>query len=91
VLERSWQVLKPGGILVTVAGRISEEDAKARGKRGKSAGRAPASNLAHIAELITAGKLTPAIQATFPLQQAAAAQQLCETGHGRGRIILQMN
>ena len=91
VLERSWQVLKPGGILVTVAARISEEDAKARGKRGKSAGRAPASNLAQVAELITAGKLTPAIQATFPLQQAAAAQQLCETGHGRGRIILQMN
>jgi NADPH:quinone reductase-like Zn-dependent oxidoreductase len=90
VLARSWQVLKPGGILVTIAGRISEDEAKAKGKRGRGAGRAPASSLAQIAELITAGKLTPAIQATFPLSEAVAAQQLCETGHGRGRIILHM-
>ena len=91
VLQRSWQVLKPGGILITVAGRISEAEAKAHGRRGQSAGRAPASNLTQIAALITAGKLTPAIQATFPLSQAVAAQQLCETGHGRGRIILHTN
>jgi NADPH:quinone reductase-like Zn-dependent oxidoreductase len=91
VLQRSWQVLKPGGLLVSIAGRATEDEAKAQGKRFKGAGRAPASNLAHIAELITAGKLTPAIQATFPLSEAVAAQQLCETGHGRGRIILHTN
>jgi NADPH:quinone reductase-like Zn-dependent oxidoreductase len=88
VLERSWQVLKPGGLLVSVAGRVTDEQAKAKGKQFKSAGRAPAANLTKIGEMITQGKLTPAIQATFPLAEAAAAQQLCETGHGRGRIIL---
>jgi NADPH:quinone reductase-like Zn-dependent oxidoreductase len=91
VLQRSWDVLKPGGLLVSVAGRATEEEAKAKGKRFKGAGRAPASNLAHIGELITASKLTPAIQASFPLSEAVAAQQLCETGHGRGRIILHTN
>ena len=88
VLQRSWQVLRPGGLLVTVAGRITDADAKAPGRRGKSASHAPASNLVAIGELITAGKLTPAIQASFPLSEAQAAQQQCETGHGRGRIIL---
>ena len=91
VLQRSWDVLKSGGLLVSVAGRATEEEAQARGKHFKGARRAPASTLPAIAELITAGKLTPAIQASFPLSEAAAAQQLCETGHGRGRIILHTN
>ena len=80
--------MKPGGLLVSVAGRATEEEAQAKGRRFKSARRAPASNLAQIADLIAAGTLTLAIQATFPLSEAVAAQQLCETGHGRGRIIL---
>ncbi len=91
VLQRSWDVLKPGGLLVSVAGRATEKEAQAKGKHFLSPRRAPASNLAAIAELISAGKLTPAIQATFPLSEAAAAQQLCETGHGRGRIVLNTN
>ena len=91
VLQRSWDVLKPGGLLVSVAGRATEEEAQARGKHFKGARRAPASNLAAIADLITTGQLTPAIQATFALSEAAAAQQLCETGHGRGRIVLTTN
>jgi len=91
VLQRSWDVLKPGGLLVSVAGRATEEEAKAHGKRFKQGMRAPAINLVQIGELITSGKLTPAIQASFPLSEAVAAQQLCETGHGRGRIILHTN
>jgi NADPH:quinone reductase-like Zn-dependent oxidoreductase len=88
-LERSWQVLRPGGVLVTIAARITEDQLKAHpGLRGQAAGRAPATNLTTIAELIASKKLTPAVQATFPLDLAAAAQELCETGHGRGRIIL---
>jgi NADPH:quinone reductase-like Zn-dependent oxidoreductase len=88
-LERSWQVLRPGGVVVTIAARITEDQLKAHpGLRGKGAGRAPAANLAQIADLINSKKLTPAVQETFPLDQAAAAQELCETGHGRGRIIL---
>jgi NADPH:quinone reductase-like Zn-dependent oxidoreductase len=91
VLQRSWDVLKPGGLLVSVAGRATEEEAQARGKHFTSARRAPAENLTAIAAMITAGQLTPAIQATFSLAEAPAAQQLCETGHGRGRIILHTN
>jgi NADPH:quinone reductase-like Zn-dependent oxidoreductase len=91
VLQRSWDVLKPGGLLVSIAGRATEEEAKAKGRQFKGASRAPAAKLAQIAELITAGKLTPAIQASYPLADAAAAMALCETGHGRGRIILHTN
>jgi NADPH:quinone reductase-like Zn-dependent oxidoreductase len=91
VLQRSWDVLKPGGLLVSIAGRATEEEAKAKGKRFISARRAPASNLTEIAGLIAAGDLTPAIQAAYPLSEAQQAMRLCETGHGRGRIILHTN
>ena len=84
-------MLKPGGLLVSVAGRATDEEAQAKAKRFIGVRRAPASNLAIIADLITSGKLTPAVQAAFPLAEASAAQQLCETGHGRGRIIINMN
>ncbi|GAA1586455.1 NADP-dependent oxidoreductase [Kribbella karoonensis] len=34
------------------------------------------------------GKLTIRIAATFPLQEAAAAQELSESGHARGKIVV---
>jgi len=91
VLQRSWGVQQPGGLLVSVAGRATADEAPARGKRFTSARRAPAENLTAIAALITAGQLTSATQAAFKLAETPAAQQLCETGHGRGRIILHTN
>lgn len=45
----------------------------------------------HIKQLldwITEGKLKPIVGATFPLEQAADAHRLSETGHARGKIIL---
>jgi len=55
-----------------------------------SAGRAPTENLKKINELVEAGQLKPVPGTLFPLEQAQQAQELSETGHGRGRIILQM-
>ena len=48
-----------------------------------------------IADDIVHGRLAPgasldetSIAATFPLSEAAKAQELSQRGHGRGRIIL---
>jgi NADPH:quinone reductase-like Zn-dependent oxidoreductase len=90
LIERSYQVIRPGGIFVTVAGRLAEEAGKAQNIRAVSAGRAPNENLKKVSELVEAGKLKPVVGAKFPLDQARQAQELSQTGHGRGRIILKM-
>jgi NADPH:quinone reductase-like Zn-dependent oxidoreductase len=45
-------------------------------------------DLALVASLIEAGKVTPVIDRTFPLAEAADAMRLLETGHTRGKIIV---
>ena len=39
-------------------------------------------------ELLESKPLTPAVGARFPLAEARQAQELAQTRHGRGRIIL---
>jgi NADPH:quinone reductase-like Zn-dependent oxidoreductase len=88
VTERSWKVLRPDGILVTVAGMIDEEQAQAHGVHGARAGRAGADQLAHITELLESKQIKPCVGRVFPLDQAAQAHELSQRGHGRGRIVL---
>lgn len=88
--ERSFHVIRPGGIFVTVAGRLAEDAGKAQNIRAVGAGRAPTDNLKQISELVEAKQLKPVMGPLFPLAEASQAQELSQTGHGRGRIILQI-
>ena len=88
--ERSFQVIRPGGIFVTVAARLAEDAGKAQNIRAVGAGRASTDKLQQISELIEAKQLKPAVGAVFPLADVRQAQELSQTGHGRGRIILQI-
>lgn len=88
IIDRSWQVLRPGGILVTVAGRLAREAGEPFGVRGAMARRAGGENLRQITEMLAAKTIVPTIRAVFPLAQARQATELSETHHGRGRIIL---
>ncbi len=88
VTERSWQVLKPDGILVTVAARLTPDAGQAHGVRAASSGRASPDKLRQVSELLEAKKLTPGVGKRFTLAEARQAQELVATGHGRGRIIL---
>lgn len=45
-------------------------------------------HLRTIVRLIGEGHLRPTVQRVFPLAEAAQAHELCQTGHGRGRIVL---
>jgi NADPH:quinone reductase-like Zn-dependent oxidoreductase len=90
--RRSWKVLKKGGILVATLGISSPEAAEAYGVRGEGVMVHPDSaQLAQIAALIDAGKIKPFIYEVLPLAQAAKAHELSETGHVRGKIVLQVN
>jgi NADPH:quinone reductase-like Zn-dependent oxidoreductase len=90
IIERSLRVLRPGGILVTVAGRLAPEAGKAQNVRTASASRAPVEKLRQVSELIESRQIRPVVGAIFPLAEARKAQALSQTGHGRGRILLVM-
>ena len=88
---RSWGVLKKGGILVTVLGQPSQEDAKAHGVRAAGIFVQPnPAQLAEIATLVDSGKLKANIESVFPLAEAAKAHSLGETNHVRGKIVLRV-
>jgi NADPH:quinone reductase-like Zn-dependent oxidoreductase len=87
--ERSWSVLKKGGILVSTVSVPSEEQARAHGVRGiRYTVDESGSELAEIAGLIDAGKVKPKVAKVFSLDAAAAAQRYLEQGNAQGKVVL---
>lgn len=86
--QRSLQVLRPGGVLASIGARLAPEIGKDRDIRVFSPGSAPTSELKHISEMLRSGQIKPCVGVVFPLAQARQAQELSQTGHGRGRIVL---
>ena len=89
-LQRSWQVIKPGGVLVSIvsppppAAVAKEHDVRfawfvVEPNRDE---------LIQIGALIDAGRLWPIIDTVFPLAQARQAYEQAAKGHTRGKIVL---
>lgn len=92
-LERSYAVVRPGGTLIAIAGRVSAEKCQAAGILCPTAtreGKSPGKMLAEAAALADAGKLKVNVERVFPLEEAFAAQELNRAGHTRGKIILKI-
>ena len=89
--ERSFKVLRPDGIYITVAGMLAPDAGKAEGVRAVSVSRAAPENLAQVSALLESKELIPVVGTVFPLAEAHLAQALSATGHGSGRILLTMN
>ena len=91
IQERSWQVLKPGGILVSIASPPSAETAAKHGVRQAFVFTQPnAGQLAEIAQLVEAEKLKAIVETILPLADATRGQELSERGHTRGKIVLRV-
>jgi len=89
--ERSFKVLKKGGILVSLVQPPSQELATKYGVRALFyGGHASSSDLAEIAKLIDDGKVKPVVETVLPLAEARRAHELSETGHARGKIVLKV-
>ena len=90
-LDRSWGVLRHGGVLVTIAGDAPDEIAAKYGVRGVSMLVQPnRGQLIQIAELIDAGRVRPIVDAVFPLPRAREAYDRGLLGHNRGKVVLQV-
>jgi NADPH:quinone reductase-like Zn-dependent oxidoreductase len=91
VQERSWKVLKRGGILVSIVSPPSKDTAAAHGVREAFVFTEPNSGqLAEISRLADAEKLKAVVETILPLSDATRGQQLSERGHTRGKIVLRV-
>ncbi|MDK0519987.1 NADP-dependent oxidoreductase [Streptomyces sp. ML-6] len=89
---RSLDVLRPGGVLVSLLpGTDPDEAGKAAARRVRVRTllvEADHAGMNAVAELAAAGSLRPHVEAVFPLADAAKAHALGETGRTTGKIVL---
>jgi NADPH:quinone reductase-like Zn-dependent oxidoreductase len=83
-------VLKRGGILVSIVQPPDKDAAAAHGVRGEFhiSNHRRKDELAKIADLAGHGQIKILIAASLPLAEARKAQELSQTGHTNGKIVL---
>lgn len=88
--QKSLQVLKPGGILVSVVSPVSEEVQKRLGIRAAYFYRdVTTARLKKITELFDSGKMITNVGTVLPLEKAPVAHEmLAGAPHKRGKIVL---
>lgn len=90
-LERSWAVLKQGGMLVSIVDLPSPTVAAAHGVQQCTVDlQADAKQLADLAGMVDTGQIKPIVSTVLPLQEASQAHVLSESRHTRGKIVLQV-
>jgi NADPH:quinone reductase-like Zn-dependent oxidoreductase len=89
--QRSFRVLKEGGVLTSTVGVDAASEAEAE-RRGMRAIAVNAKNdreaLGQLARLIDDGVLNVPVTEELPLERAREAQEHVQSGHGRGKIVL---
>jgi NADPH:quinone reductase-like Zn-dependent oxidoreductase len=91
-LQRSWQVVKPGGMLVSVVSPRPSADV-AKGHNARFAWFVVEPNgeqLIQIGKLIEAGHIRPIVETALPLSEAREAYKQAAKGHTRGKIVLRV-
>ncbi|HXD10533.1 MAG TPA: NADP-dependent oxidoreductase [Anaerolineales bacterium] len=90
--ERSWKVLKPGGMLVSTIQPPSEETAAAHGVRTGFIASAPPikETLTKVAEMMDNGTLKVTVSTILPLAEIQKAHELIEAKHTHGKLVLQV-
>jgi len=89
--ERSWRLLKRGGVLVSTLTEPSQEKAKQLGLRALRYTVEPnGSELAEIVKLVAVGEVKPHVQKAFRLEEAARAMRIVEHGGSAGKIVLSL-
>ncbi len=90
--ERSWGVLKPGGMLVSTVQPPSAEAAAAHGVRAAMVFSVPPIGkvLAEVAELVDTGKVRPHVSSVLPLGEVRRTHEMIEGKHTKGKIVLQV-
>jgi NADPH:quinone reductase-like Zn-dependent oxidoreductase len=90
-LERSFQVLKKGGFLVTTVAPPSQEKTTEYGVQAAMVQLKPSGvQLKEVSHLIEEGKLKAHVETILPLSQVKKAHELSKTHHAGGKIVLRV-
>jgi len=91
--QRSWAVMRPGGILVATVQPPSEETAQAHGVRQNFVSTAPPIKrvLTEVANLVDTGQLKPIVSAILPLSEIQKAHEMVEGKHVHGKVVLSVS
>lgn len=88
-LERSFKVLKKGGVLVSVKGQDNNGLAEKYGVRFEWFFMSPDGEmLTELAALISVGTIKTVIDSTYPMDQSAQAFDHLATGRAKGKIVV---
>jgi NADPH:quinone reductase-like Zn-dependent oxidoreductase len=91
--QRSWAVMRPGGILIATVQPPSEEMAAAHGVRQNFVSTAPPIKrvLTEVAGLVDTGQLKPIVSAILPLSEIQKAHEMVEGKHVHGKVVLSVS
>lgn len=89
--RNSYQMLRPGGILVSLISKPDEQLMEKFEVQAHYVFMQPnGEQLAAIGRLAEQGLIRPQVSQVLPLEQAQKAHEQIETGHTRGKIVLQV-
>lgn len=92
--KRSLDIIRGGGLLIAIAGGITDEVKKLAEEKGVKAWaylvQSNGDDMEQLAELLEAGTIKPYISHEFSFNQIAEAHQQIETGRTRGKIVINM-
>jgi len=91
VLDRSWKVLKKGGILVSIAGNPDPAEAEKYGVRTAYVFVGPSVTILNeLRTLIETGKIKPVIDRVYTLDEIRLAHQYSQSGRAKGKIVIEI-
>jgi len=89
--ERSWNVLKDGGKIISTLKPPSEQKAAEHHAKAEAFYAEPRRDeLIEIGRMIDAGKVSVVVEKTFPLARARLAHEKMESEHSRGKLVLEV-
>jgi NADPH:quinone reductase-like Zn-dependent oxidoreductase len=89
--RRGFEAVRDEGTVVTIAA-FGEETPETRGISSHAfSAKAERRKLERLSEMIDAGDVRVEITGTLPLEEAARAHEQVETGHTRGKLVLEVS
>jgi NADPH:quinone reductase-like Zn-dependent oxidoreductase len=87
--ERSFEVLRERGRLISIVSEPSRELAESKNVHAQLlVARPDGALLARICKMLDRGQVAPTVGVVLPLAEARRAHELIESGHTRGKVVL---